>query len=94
MLYCESMDKPIKKGEIGITTIGTKVLINEKGIAYNIKPEIIEIWELLDGKRTIKEIALYYSKLSNFDPNIIETDLFTILSKMSEVGLVKWKIHE
>lgn len=82
------MDKPIKKGEIGRTTIGTKVLINEMGVSYNIDPGIISIWETLDGKRTIKEIAQDYSKISNSDLKVIETDLITILSKLKEVGLV------
>lgn len=80
--------KPIKKGKIGTTSIGSKVLINDLGTPYNIEPGIIEIWESLDGQRTIEEIALYYSKLSNCDPKTIEKDLITIFLKMMGVGLI------
>ena len=83
------MEKPIKKGEIGRTTIGTQVLINKNGIAYNINPGIIELWETLDGTRTIKEIADNYSNISNCDKKEIESDLNKILKELKQVGLVE-----
>lgn len=79
----------MRKGQIGRTEDGREVLINERGEAFNVSLGIISIWEMLDGTRTISEIADDISQVNNSDPKALEEDLTILLTKMQDAGLVE-----
>ncbi len=83
------MEKPIKKGLSGQTKGGLPVLINDKGKHYTVTTSIIDVWNRLDGTKTVKDIVDEIPKMKTINPIALETAIAQIVSQLREFDLVE-----
>jgi hypothetical protein len=83
------MDKPIKKGVLDKTDSGQPILVNGKGKSYKVTGSIADIWNRLDGTKTVKEIVDDIPKTKSINPSNLENAINDIVSKFKEYDLAK-----
>lgn len=83
------MDKPIKKGVLDKTDSGQPILINNKGTGYKVTNSLADIWNRLNGTKTVKEIVDDIPKTKSINPSNLENAINEIVSKLREYNLVE-----
>lgn len=69
---------------------GQAVIVNLKKSTFNIlNPTATRIWELVDGKTTIRQIlAKLYQEFNNVEQNSLESDCLEFVNQMIDKGLL------
>lgn len=91
------MDKIYKKNEdfvyrkiAGETLlVPIRRAIKELQSIYSLNDTACFIWEKLDGKRTVAEIADILESGYQTDKNVLETDLKEFIEKLKAIGAVE-----
>jgi len=79
---------PIKKGRWTNTADGHIALTNENNEEYIVDRAVLTIWNLLDGKRSVSDVVMEFSKKSEADPESIEIEMNKIISKLRGADLI------
>jgi hypothetical protein len=83
------MDKPIKKGVLTKTKSCIPILINAKQKNFKVTNFIADIWNRLDGTKTVKEIVDEIPKTKSIYPSNLENAVHEIIKRLKEHGLVE-----
>lgn len=80
-------EKLFKRGHVGETPQGEKLLINDKGTAYLVSDPVIAIWSSFEGNTTeevIQEVAIVIGR----DPSEIREPIEQIVAQLKEAELL------
>jgi hypothetical protein len=83
------MDKPAKKGILDKTVSGQPILINNKGECYTVSKAIANVWDKLDGTKTVKEIAEDIPINSAINADKLISAIDQVVSQLREYDLVE-----
>ncbi|HUX87915.1 MAG TPA: PqqD family protein [Chloroflexota bacterium] len=79
-----------KPGILTSQVDGSLVLLDAKGGNYFALDDVgCRIWELCDGTKTIREVALTLSEEYSAQMNEIEADIVELLGEMADENLVE-----
>lgn len=80
-------EKLFKKGQVGETPQGEKLLVNEKGTAYLVSDSIIAIWSSFEGNTT-EEVVQEVAAVIGRDPGEVREPIEQIVSQLKEAELL------
>jgi len=80
-------EKLFKRGHVGETPQGEKLLVNEKGAAYLVSDPVIAIWSSFEGN-TAEEVVQEVAAVIGRDPSEIREPIMQIISQLKEAELL------
>jgi len=80
-------EKLFKRGQLGETPQGEKLLVNDKGIAYLVSDPVIAIWSSFEGN-TVEEVVQEIAAVIGRDPSEVREPIMQIISQLKEAELL------
>jgi hypothetical protein len=80
-------EKLFRKGRLGETPQGEKLLVNEKGMAYLVSDSVIAIWSSFEGN-TAEEVVQEVAAMIGRDPAEVREPIMQIVSQLKEAELL------
>jgi VIT1/CCC1 family predicted Fe2+/Mn2+ transporter len=80
-------EKLFKRGQLGETPQGEKLLVNDKGIAYLVSDPVIAIWSSFKGN-TAEEVVQEIAAVIGRDPSEVREPIMQIISQLKEAELL------
>lgn len=86
----KSSDCPVKKEIAAFRVIDNEaVILNlENGIYYSLNEVGTKVWELMDGKKSIKDLTAAITAQYDVDEMTVEKDIIELVSDLLSEGLV------
>ncbi len=82
-----AVEKLFKRGQIGETPQGEKLLVNDKGNAYLVSDSVIAIWSSFKGNTT-EEVVQEVATVIGRDPSEVREPIEQIVSQLKEAELL------
>jgi hypothetical protein len=81
---------PVKRETAAFRVIENEaVILNlENGIYYSLNPVGTRLWELFDGKKSIRDLAQVLTEEYDVDPKTAEQDIIALVEDLLQEGLV------
>lgn len=80
--------KIIKQGTSVILKDGSIELLNPEKKNYGVNQNLIDLWSMCDGTKTVTELIEIFSKKLNMPRVDMERDVVTLLQQLLAVGLI------
>jgi hypothetical protein len=80
-------EKLFRRGQLGETPQGEKLLVNEKGMAYLVSDSVIAIWGSFEGN-TVEEVVQEVAAAIGRDPSEVREPIMRIVSQLKEAELL------
>ncbi|MEM2883070.1 MAG: hypothetical protein QXJ86_02570 [Nitrososphaerales archaeon] len=80
-------EKLFKRGQVGETPQGEKLLINDKGTAYLVSDPVIAIWSSFVGNTT-EEVVQEVAAVIGRDPSEVREPIEQIVLQLKEAELL------
>ena len=80
--------KIIKQGTSVVLKDGSIELLNPEKKNYGVNQNLIELWSMCDGTKTVTELIEIFSKKLNMPRVDMERDVVTLLQQLLAVGLI------
>jgi len=81
------MHNPLNNGLLRETRRGKNILTNNFNESFDVDDLVAALWTMIDGSKSITEIARDLTKNTCAKPETIEKDLLKIISRMKNSGL-------
>lgn len=82
----------VAKDQLSCDLSGEAAILNLKnGVYYGLDPVGARIWNLIQEPKTVNEIRDAILEEYDVDPDLCESDLFKLLQKLAEEGLIEVK---
>jgi len=74
---------------------GWAVVVNmDTGACVSLNPSGIRVWELINGRRSIGQIARALASQFQEVPEAVDKDVESLLATLKEEGLVGYEVNE
>ena len=80
-------EKLFKRGQLGETPQGEKLLVNDKGTAYLVSDPVIAIWSSFEGNTT-EEVVQEVAAVIGRDPGEVREPIMQIVSQLKDAELL------
>ena len=80
--------KIIKQGTSVVLKDGSIELLNPEKKNYGVNQNLIDLWSMCDGTKTVTELIEIFSKKLNMPRVDMERDVVTLLQQLLAVGLI------